>query len=168
MALRKELGHWYEDLPLHGRRFLATRPLEQGGRELALDLIRLGAYPVISPLIEVVPRETVRGLPGALCNLSARQYNWTIFTSANAVHFFFDMLAENNLDSRAFGGCHLATIGPATANALDEYGLQSDLMPEKYTAEGLLAALPKDLDEQRILLPRAAQARTDLGRRALL
>ena len=162
VALRKQLGAWYEELPLHGRRFLATRPIEHGGRDLALSLLRLGANPVLSPLIEVTPRDNPSGLPGALCNLSARQYNWTIFTSANGVHFFFDKLAENSLDSRAFGGCHLATIGPATALALDEYGLTADLVPDKYTAEGLLAALPKDLTEQRVLLPRAAQARPTL------
>ncbi len=162
VALRKKLGPWFEKLPLHGLRFLCTRPIEQGGRELAMALVRLGAEPILSPLIEVTPRENVKGLVSSFCKLSAREYSWTIFTSANGVHFFFDELDSNCLDSRAFGGCRLATIGPATADALDEYGLRSDLIPRKFTAEGLLAALPMDLTDQRVLLPRAAQARPTL------
>jgi uroporphyrinogen-III synthase len=60
----------------------------------------------------------------------------------------------------------IATIGPATAAALEGYGITTDLVPDEYIAEGVAAALVRDVQQrglslkgQRILLARAAEAR---------
>jgi uroporphyrinogen III methyltransferase/synthase len=61
---------------------------------------------------------------------------------------------------------HIATIGPATAAALQRYHLRADLVPEEYIAEGVITALLRDAEQrgksltgQHILLARAAEAR---------
>jgi len=98
------------------------------------------------------------GLDRAIESLSL--YDWLIFTSVNGVGFFFDRLFENGLDVRALHHLKTACIGPATAEKLLEYGFNSDIVPESYQAESVVAAFEdKDIRENRILLPRAAEAR---------
>src|SRR5262249_45946926 len=52
---------------------------------------------------------------------------------------------------------HLAAIGPATASALAEQGLEPDLVPAVSSQEGLLAELPRP--PGRVLVTAAEQAR---------
>jgi len=88
------------------------------------------------------------------------EYNWIIFTSVNGVKFFFKRLFENGLDVRALHGLKTASIGPATATKLLEYGIKSDIVPESYRAESVVTAFKdKDVAGDNILLPRAAEAR---------
>ena len=57
----------------------------------------------------------------------------------------------------------IAVVGPATAEALEAYGVKVDLMAESFQAEGLVeafAALPDDFaKEGKVLIPRALEAR---------
>ena len=58
------------------------------------------------------------------------------------------------------GRARLAVIGPATAQALREYSLVAEVVPDTFQAEGLLEVLePKLLGGTRVLLARAEQAR---------
>jgi uroporphyrinogen-III synthase len=56
----------------------------------------------------------------------------------------------------------VAAVGPATAAELRTHGVEPDLVPDEYVAEGLLAALG-DMTGKRMLLPRAAKARRTLA-----
>ncbi len=61
----------------------------------------------------------------------------------------------------------MAAIGPATAEALAEHGLGVEVVPREYRAEGLVERLRPLLGGgDRVLLPRAAQTRDMLVRRA--
>ena len=53
--------------------------------------------------------------------------------------------------AQAFAAMRLAAIGPATAQALVEQGLQIAVMPERYVVEGLLDVIPNPAG-QRFLL----------------
>jgi uroporphyrinogen III methyltransferase/synthase len=58
------------------------------------------------------------------------------------------------------GHLRTATIGPATAERLKSYGLASDLLPESYRAEAIVAAFRgQDVAGRAVLLPRAQEAR---------
>jgi len=162
VALRSRIGPWFERLPLFGRRFLCTRPLEYGGRDEATALVRLGADAVCCPLVTVVERPEPAGLPAAVDGLATGAYGWVVFTSANGVRFFFDRLHELGRDARCLGSSRLAAIGSATAAALAARGLRADLVPSAFTAEGLLEDLPSDLRGTGVLVPRSAQARPTL------
>ena len=88
------------------------------------------------------------------------RYDWVIFTSANGVRAFMDRLFHMGLDVRALGRARLAVIGPATAQALRDYSLVADVVPDTFQAEGLLEVLePRLLGGTRLLLARAEQAR---------
>jgi uroporphyrinogen III methyltransferase/synthase len=71
-----------------------------------------------------------------------------------------DRLFHMGLDVRVLGRARLAVIGPATAQALRDFSLVADVVPDTFQAEGLLSVLePKLLGGTRILLARAEQAR---------
>ncbi|MFZ1984641.1 MAG: uroporphyrinogen-III synthase, partial [Desulfatitalea sp.] len=86
-----------------------------------------------------------------------------VFTSVNGVEAFFARLSAQGADVRALGHICTAAIGPATAQRLRDYGLATDILPETYQAESVVAAFAQvPIQGQRILLPRAKEARTIL------
>lgn len=161
VVLREALS-WYETRPLFGQSVLVTRTRHQAG-ELARLLAQAGAWPLELPVIQIERLEQPPGLEEALAALRQGAYRWTVFTSANAVEEFFRHLERRRLDARALAGTRIAAIGPGTARALGQRGLTPDLLPDEYIAEGVLAALlPHISPGDRVLLPRAEGARTEL------
>jgi uroporphyrinogen III methyltransferase/synthase len=73
----------------------------------------------------------------------------------------FERLNLAGKDARSFGAARVAAIGPATADALREYGILADAMPDEYRAEGVLDTLFEAGVKagDRILIPRAREAR---------
>ena len=56
-------------------------------------------------------------------------------------------------DARALAGATVAAIGPGTARALRERGIEADIVPERFVAEGLVEALA-DVPVRRALIAR--------------
>ncbi len=156
VRLRQELA-WFENRPLWNKHIVVTRARQQAS-DLVKRLSALGARCLEIPTIRIVPPPSWEPVDRAIAALS--NYHWLIFTSVNGVTFFFERLDAQGLDARALAGLHTAAIGPATARRLRHYGLRSDIVPENYRAEGVLAAFSQyDLSGRRILLPRAREAR---------
>ncbi len=156
VSLRDEL-RWFDKLPLFGRRVLVTRTREQASK-LSTGLKRLGAAVVEVPTIALEPPSKMGPLLTAVEEVES--YDWILFTSANGVEAFFDALEAAGRDVRALAEAVLGAIGPATAQALKDRGLNPDLTAATYVAEGLLEALAgRDLAGARVLIPRAEQAR---------
>lgn len=156
VGLRDRLG-WFEKRPLLGRRIVVTRARQQASG-LVERLAELGADTLECPTIEVVPPGDWTSLDRALAALDA--YDWIVFTSVNGVRFFFQRLFETGRDVRALCRTRTASIGPATAARLREFGLNSDIVPESYRAESVIAAFESEaLQNRRVLIPRAAEAR---------
>jgi uroporphyrinogen III methyltransferase/synthase len=145
---------WFERLPLFGRRVLVTRTREQAS-ELTHRLRRAGAAPIEVPTIRIV-QPTDDGLALAQASAALRNYDWVVFTSPNGASRFCDQLP----DARSFGQAQIAAIGPGTALVLGQRNLATDLVPDQYVAEALLAAFPAPPDAGgRVLLARAEEAR---------
>lgn len=156
VGLREKLA-WFEKRPLHGLKVLITRA-QAGVSRLAGMLTELGAEPISFPTVEIGPPDDFGPLREAIADLAG--FDWLIFTSANGVDYFFAELEGAGLDSRALGGLKLCAIGPATARALNRFGLRADLVPREYRAEAVLAALADEAKEgRRFLLARATEAR---------
>jgi len=156
VRLRENLK-WFEDRPLLGKRIIITRAREQAS-DLVKRLADQGAECLEFPTINVVAAEDTGPLDAAIGNLSA--YDWIVFTSVNGVKFFFERLFESGRDVRALNRLRTAAIGPVTAEKLRSQGLISDIIPETYRAEAVVAAFRKeDLKGKKVLLPRAAEAR---------
>ncbi len=156
VGLRETLN-WFEMKPLFGRGIVITRP-EAQAEELSELLRRKGARVIPFPVIRIAPPETWGELDRAIDLLES--YGWIIFTSANGVAFFFRRLRERGRDIRDLKGIRIATIGPATASAVEALGIRVDLVPEAFVSEGVVKAFAgMDLRGSRVLLPRAQEAR---------
>lgn len=154
---------WFEALPMFGRRVVVTRSRAQAS-SLVGRLRELGADVLELPTIEIVPPEDCSALDGVLRSLET--YDYVLFTSVNTVTSVRERLFEMGLDARSFRHARIAAIGEATARGLNEAGLKADVVPETFTAEGLLDALAaEDMSGKRVLLPRAREAREVLPER---
>ena len=153
-----------EAKPLAGRRVVVTRPRAQASEFIGWLQAR-GAEVVAFPAIRLVDPPD----PGPLARAAAqvRSFDWLVFTSVNGVERFWTALAAARLDGGAVAGARVAAIGPATAAALRERGVEADVVPERYVAEAVVDALAAagDLRARRVLLPRAAGAREVLPER---
>jgi uroporphyrinogen-III synthase len=144
--------------PLAGWRVIVTRPRAQSP-ELARLLADAGASALEVPVIEIAdPSDGGAALKAALSRVG--DYDWVVFSSANAVARCWAHLAgPNPLES-----VKLAAIGARTAAALTERGIEADLVPAAYFAESLVEDFPlPGAPAGRVLLPLAAGARDTLA-----
>ena len=154
--LRQQL-RWFDNRPLFGRSVMVTRGADQAG-EFTSRLERLGARVCACPTIEIRPPESYAALDEAIQGLDS--FHWIVFTSYNAVKYFFGRLSDLGLDTRALGRCRVCAVGPKTAAALEPFGVRPDLVPSDYHAEGVVAAFAElDLSGKWVLFPRGDRAR---------
>ena len=161
VSLREQLN-WFEKLPLFGKRIMLTRPREQSA-EFEAALQRLGAEALILPTIRIVPLDDFSRIDAAIAGLAS--YDWTVFTSVNAVRIFMHRMLDQGKDARSFAACRIAAIGPATARAIEERFLRVDFIPPDYVAEEFLTSFAQQhqIRGARFLLPRAGAARPMLA-----
>ncbi|MGD0828372.1 MAG: uroporphyrinogen-III C-methyltransferase [Desulfobaccales bacterium] len=156
VELRQRL-QWWETRPLWGKTVVVTRSRQQASKLVAL-LAAAGARCLEVPTLEIGPPDDFAPLDEALRRLD--QFHWLVFTSANGVAAFMARLFGQGKDVRVLGQAKIAAIGPATAQALEGFGLKADVVPSAFTAEVLLQALsPLVAPGSRILLARAQIAR---------
>lgn len=149
--------NWFENKPLLGKGIVVTRAREQASG-LANSLAALGADVIQFPTIQILPMQDTGEIDAAVRRLAT--YGWCIFTSVNGVRFFRQALLRAGKDARALHGVQIAAIGPATADALRDFGISPDLVPARYVAEGVVEELlARGVKGQNVLLPRAREAR---------
>jgi uroporphyrinogen-III synthase len=122
--------------PLAGRAVVVTRPREHAG-PLVEELERLGAHAAVVPLIAIEPLERSEPLAG--------NYDWIVFTSANAVRA---------AGAEIFRRARVAAVGPVTAAAVRELGVEPAFVPQRFAAREIAAGL-EPLAGARVLLPQS-------------
>ena len=116
--------------PLAGLTVVVTRPERQAGRFMQL-LHEAGAASVACPTLAIEP---ITLDAAARARLAPDDYDWVIYTSANAVEQALEQLPR---PTRA----RIAAVGRATARALRDQGLEVHATPAQVSnSEGLLAA----------------------------
>jgi uroporphyrinogen III methyltransferase/synthase len=146
--------------PLEGRSVIVTRTRDQAAA-LAEPLETLGAEVVAFPVIEIAPPQDWAPVDEAARRIE--DYDWVVFTSANAVAEFLNRASAVTGDDpvHVLAKPWVAAVGKSTARTLELVGVQVDLVPEDAHAEGLAVAF----DELgagpgwKVLIPRAEHAR---------
>lgn len=129
-----------------------TRPKDRAKK--ACEIVeKLGGTPVLAPTLDLQPVNT-----DSLKELVARkdELDWIVFTSPTTIvslnKFYPDFIPTLN--------CKLAVIGNKTGKLAEKNGLKVDLMPEDFTAEGLIEEFKKrGITDKIIGIPRTASAR---------
>ncbi len=152
--------NWYEKRPLFSKRVVVTRTRDQAS-ELVDLLENYGAECLEYPTISLEPVASYEILDRALAEIET--YHWLLFTSINAVDYFFKRLFDVGKDVRDLKGPKIAAVGRVTAEALVSRGVRADLLPQEFTGDGLAETLIETgVKGLRILVPRALKARETL------
>lgn len=131
-----------------------TRPAGQN-EELCRLLGNLGARVLEIPTIEIAEPVSWQDCDQAIAHMD--DYDWLIFTSANAVDAFCGRARGRTL-------CRVAVVGSQTARRAESFGLQVAIQPRNYRSQGLLDVMPADMHGGRVLLPRGDLADDELPR----
>lgn len=164
---------WFDDRPLFGKSVLVTRS-EQQADELMEPLEELGAEVLVQPAIAIRPLVDFSSLDAALATVA--EQDWLVFSSRNGVQHFFQRLFALGKDPRQLGQARIAAVGKRTAQAIESYYLQPDLIASGMHAADLAdelihsspAAPPSDqapLVGCRVLWVRASRGPETLGSR---
>lgn len=138
------------DQPLAGLSVVVTRA-EHQAPELAEPLRTLGAHVILLPMIGIGPPSDKGPLNRAIESIA--NYDWILFTSVNGVY-----AVAPRVEARP--RARVGVVGDATRICAEGLGWTVDLVPEEFTAEGLLASLESvDLRGQRVLVPSGDMAR---------
>ena len=129
-----------------------TRPKDRAKK--ACEIVKeLGGVPVLAPTLDLEPVNTE-----SLKNLVERKddLDWIIFTSPTTIvslnKFYPDFIKTLS--------CKLAVIGNKTGRLAEKNGMTVDLMPDDFTAEGLIEEFKKrGITDKVIGIPRTASAR---------
>lgn len=145
--------------PLEGKRIVITRTREQA-RDFAARLEHLGATVLLFPAVSFSePADTV-ALDRAIETLG--EFDWILFTSANAARFFAARCRKLGVEPSRSGGYRCAAVGPATAEAVASEGFSVDHVAQEFAGVALARELDAAITARRILLPRSERARPDL------
>jgi uroporphyrinogen III methyltransferase / synthase len=145
-------------LPLKGRTVLIART-EEGNALEGQKLRSLGASVVEFPVIAIEPPSDLEAIRKALSEIS--NFDWIVFTSANGVRAFFEVVRGHEHKIRARFAC----VGPETQKALEAKGFEASFVPKKYLTTELGREMIKDFDlkGKKVLLARAEKANKEIA-----
>jgi len=105
----------------------------------------------------IIPFPTIKTVPLEFEIDSIQDYDFILFTSVNAVKFFFDKVESQKIKDKK-----IIAVGEKTAEKLKEIGFNNILIPEEFRAEGVVKLIEKrwkEFENKSILVPRAKKGR---------
>jgi uroporphyrinogen-III synthase len=146
---------------LNGKTVALTRPIGQAVEAGRLIEAKNG-IPYYIPAIEIKPVNNTEGVKHLIAELQADSVDYVILMSTNGVQRLFEIAQSiNQADALRKGLTQTCVIGVGsrTAEELEAYKVHVDLIPEKYSSEGLFEVLKeKDVADKVIRIPRTTSA----------
>ena len=132
-----------------------TRP--ESRAEVACNLVKeMGGKPYLAPTLSLKPVNS-DSLQELIANIDS--FDWIVFTSPttfDAINKFYPNIL-NKLNTK------IAVIGTKSKEIANNYNLEVDLIPDNYTAEGLVEEFKKqNIKNKKIAIPRTISARNTL------
>jgi uroporphyrinogen III methyltransferase/synthase len=154
VALASELA-WFDRGPLSGATVVVTTTAARAGSQV-------GALRAAGANAEVIPSISIEFPPAEqLSSCLARDWDWIVLPSRNAVEALIRTLRALGRDGRALATTRLAVAGPGTAQELRGHGLVADFEPALSGASGIASTMPL-APGQRLLLLQSNIAPPDL------
>jgi uroporphyrinogen-III synthase len=146
--------------PLAGKRVVITRAALQSS-ELFETLSSRGAIPISLPLVSFAVPQDYAPIDAAL--LQWDQFDWVIFTSANAVQAVVTRSKTLGRDlNQARKSPRIAVVGPATRDGAQKSGFSVDHAAKTHLGVALAQELGPRLRDKSVFLPRSDHANPDL------
>ncbi len=120
---------------------------------------RNNAKPILMPMIQLNEVKDKTNFDLALNKLD--EIDWIVFTSENAVEFFFNYVNEKGVKFYFYPELKIATVGETTKLKLEQFGFRTNFVPIKYTAEVLAENMDEDILGKKVLIPRSDLANND-------
>jgi uroporphyrinogen III methyltransferase/synthase len=148
-------------LPLKEKTIVITRTVEQSN-ESASALTKYGAKVIVFPTLEIVPPSNWDEFDSIIT--SQDEIDFIIFTSAHAVQMF-DKRCEELKINIDFSKKKVVAVGNKTSSVCKKHNIPVNIIPEKFSAEGVIGELSKfDMNERVVFIPRSAIGREELPR----
>ena len=146
---------------LNGKTVAITRPIGQA--EEAGKLIRdMGGVPYYIPAIEIKPLSNPEPVKKFIEEAQKGEVDYVILMSTNGVKYLFEAADSLKLTSKLKDGLaktFMIAVGPRTAKSLQEINVRVDMIPAKYSSEGLFEVLKdRQLKGKKIRIPRTSNA----------
>lgn len=140
-------------------KILITRSLDDS-KDIFEFLEMAGAEVVPFPAIKISPTENFNRFDLEVENLA--KFEYLIFTSGNACRVFSNRIKELGI-APDYSNTIVVATGSKTAEVCREYGIQPNLVPEEFSAEGVTNILSEiDLTDKKVFIPSSELARTEL------
>jgi len=142
---------------LAGKTVVVTRPADKVA-PLFEAIERMGGKLQPIPTLAFEPAGDTERIDAAIDELES--YDWLFFTSANAVYYFLEELMK---DRKLPARLKIATVGPATASAVEDAGYAVELVADRRTGVDLAQQFLNTVGAgKRVLWPTAEQARQEM------
>jgi uroporphyrinogen-III synthase len=137
---------------LNGKSVLITRAAHQSKK--FIDLVeKHGGNAVALPMIELVELEDKTEVITAFEKLN--EIDWLVFTSENAVAYFFQYANEAGIKFYFYPNLKIATVGEKTKLKLEQLGYRTNFVPIEYSAEVLAENMDENISGKKVLIPRS-------------
>ncbi|MCW8802954.1 MAG: uroporphyrinogen-III synthase, partial [Ignavibacteriaceae bacterium] len=148
-----------KELPLKGKTIVITRTIEQS-RESAAALTNLGANVIIIPTLEIVPPSDWSKFDSIVVH--PEKLDFIIFTSVHSVQMFSKRCREIGAVIN-YNRIKVVAVGNKTSAHCHKNNINVNIIPERFSAEGVIEALSKyNLKNRVIFIPRSAIGREEL------
>lgn len=164
-----------KDPTLKGKTVAVTRPTEQA-EEVAEVIRKKGGAPYFIPTIEIRGLSDLSPINKFIEELDVGKVDFVVFMSVNGVRHLFNAAEELNQTNKLLRGLKkpvMVAVGPRTAEELRAHQIHVNLVPTKYTSEGIAESLQEfDVAGKSVRIPRTTAAnptlKAKLGERGAL
>jgi uroporphyrinogen-III synthase len=146
--------------PLQGKRIVITREKQQA-KEFAEKLKQAKSIPITIPLIKIDAVEETKELRAKVKDIAS--YQWIVFTSKNAVTYFFDLLQIMTKKHALPKHMKVAAIGSKTKKVLETLGVHVHFVPSAFEGDVFAQELTEHIRKgERVLFPKGNLARSSI------
>ncbi|MFA7421975.1 MAG: uroporphyrinogen-III synthase [Melioribacteraceae bacterium] len=135
---------------------LVTKGKKEAEKHFA-SLLSEGVRILFFPTIKIQPVKDSPELNESLAEIN--KFDWLVFTSSNAVEAFHEAAKDINLDK-----IRVACVGTETAERCGDKNIKVDIIPNEFSAAGLIKEFSKiDLACRKVLIPGSSLSRRELN-----
>jgi len=150
-----------ESSTLKGKTIAITRPRGQA-EEAAKMIEKKGGKPYFIPAIEIKGPSDLKPIKKFIGELQKDEVDYVIFMSVNGVRYLLSVAERLGQLDETLAGLRktvMIAVGPRTAQELEAHQIKVNIVPSKYTSEGIIERLEQlDVSGKTVRIPRTSCA----------